>query len=177
MATLISHPAVPLALGLALGPDAVPPGLLALAVANSLLPDLDAVGFWLGIPYDHPLGHRGLTHSLAFSAALAGAGAMFAPGLGADPWTAFLVLFISAASHGLLDALTNGGLGIAFFSPFSNRRYFLPWRVLEVSPIGLLALFSRQGLRVLRSEVWYVWAPCLMLGVLGLAVLRLIGWD
>ncbi len=95
---------------------------------------------------------------------------MLAPGLGADPWTAFLALFISAASHGLLDALTNGGLGIAFFSPFSNRRWFLPWRVLEVSPIGLLALFSRRGLRVLGSEVRYVWVPCLVLGALGLTL-------
>lgn len=95
------------------------------------------------------------------------AGTLFAPGLGADPWTAFLVLFISAASHGLLDALTNGGLGIAFFSPFSNRRYFLPWRILEVSPIGLSALFSRRGVRVLGSDLRCVWAPCLLLAAVG----------
>jgi inner membrane protein len=168
MASLLSHPAVPLALGLALGADVVPPGLLALAVACSLLPDLDAIGFWLGVPYGHPLGHRGLTHSLAFGAALAVAGTLIAPGIGADPWTAFPVLFISAASHGLLDALTTGGLGIAFFSPFSNRRYFLPWRILEVSPIGLSALFSRRGVRVLGSELRYVWAPCLLLAAMGL---------
>ena len=177
MATLLSHPAVPLALSLALRPDAVPPGLLALALAFSLLPDLDVLGLWLGIPYGHPLGHRGLTHSLAFSVALAGAGALLAPELGAESRIAFPVLLASAASHGLLDALTNGGLGVAFFSPFSNRRHFLPWRVLEVSPIGLTALFSRRGLRVLGSELRYVWAPCLLLGVLGLALRISLGWG
>lgn len=175
MASVISHLAVPLALTMALGADSVPPGLMALALACSVLPDIDALGLWLGIPYAHPLGHRGLTHSLPFSVALAGAGCLLAPHLGAQPWIAFLVLLVSAASHGLLDALTNGGLGIAFFSPFSNRRYFLPWRLLEVSPIGLLALFSRRGLRVLRSEVRYVWIPCLLLGTLGLALRGLLG--
>lgn len=31
-------------------------------------PDLDVVGNWMGIPYEHMLGHRGLTHSLPFAA-------------------------------------------------------------------------------------------------------------
>jgi hypothetical protein len=35
-------------------------------------------------------------------------------------------LFLATAGHGLLDAMTNGGLGLAFFSPFDNHRYFLP---------------------------------------------------
>lgn len=167
MATPLSHPAVPLALAIALGPDVVPPGLLALALACAVLPDVDALGLWLGIPYEHPFGHRGFTHSLPFAAALAGAGSLLAPALGADPLTAFGVLLVSAASHGLLDAMTNGGLGIAFFSPFSNRRSFLPWRVIEVSPLRPSALFSRRGLRVLRSEMRWVWVPCGMVALLG----------
>lgn len=173
--TPISHLAVPLALTVALGPGIVPPGLMALALACAALPDIDAVGLWLGIPYGHPFGHRGFTHSLSFSVALAGAGALLAPWLGAAPSTAFLVLLASAASHGLLDALTSGGLGIAFFSPFSTRRYFLPWRVIEVSPLRPSALFSRRGLRVLGSEMRYVWAPCLVLALVGLALRGLAG--
>lgn len=168
MATPLSHLAVPLALAAALGPGSVPPGLLALALACSVLPDLDALGLWLGVPYEHPFGHRGFTHSLPFAVVMAGAGTLFAPALGADSSTAFGVLLMSAASHGLIDAMTNGGLGIAFFSPFSSRRSFLPWRVIEVSPLRPAALFSRQGLRVLRSEMRWVWVPC---GVLALA-----GW-
>ena len=170
MATPISHLAVPLALSTALGPDMVPSGLMVLALACAVLPDIDAVGLWLGIPYAHALGHRGLTHSLPFSVALAGVGAVFAPELGATPLVAFVVLLISAASHGLLDALTNGGLGIAFFSPFSNRRYFLPWRVIEVSPLRPSEFFSWRYLRVLGSEVRYVWIPCAVFGLVGFAV-------
>ena len=155
---------------MALGSDLVPPGLMAMALVCAVLPDIDALGLWLGIPYAHPFGHRGFTHALSFSVAMAGAGYLLAPEVGAQPSIAFLVLLMSAASHGLLDALTNGGLGIAFFSPFSQRRYFLPWRVIEVSPLSLFALLSRHGLGVLRSELRYVWAPCLVFGLLGFAL-------
>ena len=175
MATPLSHLAVPLALTVALGPGIVPPGLMALALACAVLPDLDAVGLWLGVPYEHPFGHRGLTHSLAFAVALAGVGALLAPAAGALPETAFGVLFVSAASHGVLDALTNGGLGIALFGPFSSRRIFLPWRVIEVSPLRPSALFSRRGLRVLRSEMRWVWAPCAGVALAGIALRRLAG--
>lgn len=170
MATPLSHLAVPLALGVALGPDLVPPGLLGLAVICALLPDVDALGLWLGIPYEHPFGHRGFTHSLPFAVALAAAGTFVAPAPGADPGVAFGVLAASAASHGLLDGMTDGGLGIAFFSPFSHRRHFLPWRVIEVSPLRPSALFSRRGLRVLRSELRWIWLPSGAAALLGIAL-------
>ncbi|ODU36982.1 MAG: hypothetical protein ABS92_14670 [Thiobacillus sp. SCN 63-374] len=175
MATPLSHLAVPLALSVALGPDIVPPGLMMLALACAVLPDLDALGLWLGIPYDHPFGHRGITHSLPFAVALADVGALLAPALGVDVPIAFWVLLPSAASHGLLDALTNGGLGIALFAPFSNRRVFLPWRVIEVSPLRPSELFSQRGLHVLLSEMRWVWAPCGMLALAGIAVRGLAG--
>lgn len=174
MATPLSHLAVPLALAVALGPGAMPPGLVALAVVCALLPDLDALGLWLGIPYEHPFGHRGFTHSLPFAVALAGAGALLAPEFGAQPASAFWLLLVSAASHGLIDGMTNGGLGIAFLSPFSHRRRFLPWRVIEVSPLRPSALFSRRGLRVLRSELRWVWAPCGVLALAGWALRELV---
>jgi inner membrane protein len=170
MATPLSHLAIPLALTAALGPDLVPPGLMALAIACVVLPDLDALGLWLGIPYDHPFGHRGFTHSLPFAAGLAAVGSLLAPGVGAQPAVTFWVLLVSVASHGLLDGMTNGGLGIAFFSPFSNQRHFLPWRVIEVSPLRPSALFSRRGLRVLRSEMRWVWMPCGVLALAGMAL-------
>lgn len=175
MATPLSHLAVPLALAAALGPQAVPPALLAAALASAVLPDLDALGLWLGIPYAHPLGHRGFTHSLPFAALAAGAGTLAAPPLGVPPATVFAVLLASAASHGLIDAMTNGGLGVALFAPFSRRRHFLPWRVIEVSPLRPSALFSRRGLVVLRSEMRWVWAPCLAVALAGVAARRLAG--
>lgn len=161
---------MPLALSVALGPDMVPLGLLGLALACAVLPDIDAVGMWLGIPYAHTFGHRGFTHSFSFSVVLVGLGGIFAPELGAELSATFFVLLVSTASHGLLDAMTNGGLGIAFFSPFTNKRYFLPWRVIEVSPLSIFELLSWRGLRVLGSEMRYVWIPCVVFGLAGFAV-------
>ena len=73
--------------------------------------------------------------------------------------------FVVGASHGVLDAFTDGGLGIALFSPFDSTRYFFPCRPLLVSPIGLKAFLSDWGVRVLITEVIYVWLPFLVLVV------------
>ncbi len=62
------------------------------------------------------------------------------------------------ASHGLLDAFTNGGQGVGFFLPFDTRRYFFPWHPIQVSPIGF-AFFSERGMSVLLSEMLWVWLP------------------
>lgn len=167
MATPLSHLAVPLALGIGLGPELVPPPVFALALILAALPDIDAVGLWLGIPYAHPLGHRGLTHSLPVAAMLAAIATWAVARAGVDPVVVFAVLLASAASHGLIDAATDGGLGVALWSPFSSRRHFLPWRVIAVSPLSPAAFFSRHGLRVLASEARWIWAPCTLLAVAG----------
>jgi len=159
MPTILSHPAVPLALRAAAGPHAVSGRLLGAAIAASILPDFDSVGFWLGVPYAHPLGHRGLSHALAFAALLGGLAALAARRLDARPAIAFLVVAVAGASHGLLDAATDGGLGIALLAPFSNERFFLPWRPLAVSPIGVDGLLGARGLRVFASELLWVWLP------------------
>jgi inner membrane protein len=174
MASILSHPAVPLAIGIAAGPGTVPPALTAVACAASLLPDADSIGFWLGVPYDAPLGHRGFTHSLCFAALVAWACALLAPRLGAPAATVFALVFVSTASHGLLDALTTGGMGVAFFSPFSNARFFLPWRVIAVSPIGVAPFLSARGARVLRSELAWIWAPAAAVALAGIAVRRVL---
>jgi len=62
------------------------------------------------------------------------------------------LIFFCVASHGLLDALTNGGRGIALLWPFTNARYFAPWRPIPVAPIGLRFLSSR-GLHVALVEL------------------------
>jgi inner membrane protein len=173
VASVISHPAVPLAVAVALGSSRVPLALTVAACAVSVLPDLDALGFRTGIPYEHLFGHRGFTHSLSFALFVAAVGTCFARSLGSSPRLTFAVLFVSIASHGVLDALTTDGLGVAFFSPFSNRRYFFPWRVLATSPIGVRSFMSRWGLRVLQSELTWVWAPCAAIAVIGVAFRRL----
>jgi membrane-bound metal-dependent hydrolase YbcI (DUF457 family) len=41
--------------------------------------------------------------------------------------------------------MTNGGRGVGFFIPFSNRRYFLPFRPIRVSPIGAEHFAAKAG--------------------------------
>src|SRR5439155_18145777 len=128
----------------------------------AMLPDLDVVAFAFDLPYGHMLGHRGLSHSLPFAAGLAFvatsvAARRLAPGAGALRLWAFF--FAATASHGLLDAMTSGGSGIAFFAPFSNARYFFPWRPIVVSPIGISAFLSRWGVQVMSSELLWIWLP------------------
>src|SRR5262249_56911140 len=67
--------------------------------------------------------------------------------------------FLTTASHGVLDAMTNGGLGVAFFAPFSNARYFFPWRPIVVSPISVGEFFGPPGPRVMWSALGSVWVP------------------
>ena len=153
MATIVTHAVVAAALA-PLAPRGVRRSRLVLALCVlAVLPDLDVLSFSLGIPYAHPLGHRGFTHSLLFAAVLAGVVARYE----FRTRRVFALLFAAIASHGVLDALTDGGLGIGFLIPFSNERFFAPVRPLPVSPIGL----HRSVLPVLAAEVAYVWVPTL----------------
>jgi len=122
----------------------------------ALLPDLDVIAFALRVPYAAPFGHRGASHSL-FAALLVGfAAALVARGLGARAKRVGLVTVLVVASHGLLDALTDGGLGTALLWPFSEERLFAPWRPLPVAPIGS-RFWSERGLRVAATELaWFL---------------------
>jgi inner membrane protein len=89
-----------------------------------------------------------------------------------DNWKLiFAFLFISMASHGVLDAFTSGGLGPALFWPFDDTRYFAPISPIRVSPIGA-GFFSARGVAVLFSEALWVWMPAALMAVAGRALLR-----
>lgn len=130
-----------------------------------MLPDIDVVGFAFGVRYGSMLGHRGLTHSIAF-ALLTGAvvGSLFFRRRPGQLSRLQLILYFTfvTLSHPLLDALTNGGLGVALFAPFSSARYFFPWRPIEVSPLGV-GFFSERGAAVIASEIIWVWLPALLI--------------
>ena len=130
-----------------------------------MLPDVDAIGFAFGVKYDSMLGHRGLTHSIAFALLVGSVAGVFAFGkqpTGLGRLQLILYFTLVTLSHPLLDALTNGGLGVALFAPFSAERYFFPLRPIEVSPIGM-RFFSERGLEVIASEVIWVWLPGLLI--------------
>ena len=107
------------------------------------------------------LGHRGITHSLPFACFL---GALVAVGLrrrgvALSPLASWLYLSAATASHGSLDAFTNGGRGVAFFAPFSASRYFFPVRPIEVSPLGVPRFLSDRGIEILANELVWIWLP------------------
>lgn len=167
MASAFTHVVVGAALGQGGEPDWRKDKLFwVLAVMCSTLPDIDVAGFNMGIPYGDLWGHRGMTHSLSFATMIALLGAAGYGRTARDRRRLFLLFFLITASHGALDAMTNGGLGVAFFSPFNPRRYFLPWRPIQVSPIGAGRFFSARGLRVLASEIVWIWGPTLMVSLL-----------
>ena len=91
--------------------------------ALAMLPDLDVIGFALGVRYGDPWGHRGAAHSLVMAAALGVAVTAIARRRGLPPGRTALFTVTVLASHGLLDTMTDGGLGCALLWPFSQTRY------------------------------------------------------
>lgn len=77
----------------------------------------------------------------------------------------FTVLFLSGVSHSILDALTNGGLGVAFFFPLENGRYFFPWTPIEISPVGIKNFFTARGLEVIKNELFWLGMMAILIKV------------
>ncbi len=173
MPTILTHTAVPLAIGLGLAPRVISPRLLVAGILASMAPDLDVIGFHFGVAYADIDGHRGLLHSLAFALLLAVLAAIAARPLRTTRGCAFVFVLVCAASHGLLDMMTTGGLGVAWFWPFSDARHFLPWQVIKVSPLTLHRLLSPVGRAVMVSELQVVWIPAALLCLMLLAGRRL----
>jgi inner membrane protein len=161
VATILSHGIAAAAIG-----TAFPPPKSArfwfYGIVLSMTPDADVIGFRFGVHYGDLLGHRGLSHSIAFAIVLNGiaTAAIYGQERLMKWRILWLYLFLATISHGILDAFTNGGLGVAFFAPFSNTRYFFPWNPIEVSPIGS-GFFSSTGVEVLSNEAIWIWMPCL----------------
>jgi inner membrane protein len=167
MPSVLGHLAAPLALAPAFATRATPRRLWVLGAVCAAAPDLDVLAFAFGVPYAHPLGHRGLWHSVpfaAFAAACVTALAFPRARPGFSRLRAFAYLFLATASHGLLDAATDGGLGVALLAPLDDRRVFWPFRPIAVSPLGLDAFLSARGAAVLASELAWVWLPFALLG-------------
>jgi len=179
MASVISHAVFASGLGAAGSPPSRMPVRYWVTLAViAALPDLDVVVYPLGLNAPHLLGHRGITHSLPFAAVFAAlvVRLVFRDAAWRPAWIRLWVVFFAAmASHGVLDALTNGGQGIAFFAPFSDARWHFPWQPILVSPIGVGAFFSSYGLRVLQNELVSVWLPSALVVLVARLVRR--RWD
>jgi len=167
MATAVTHAVVAFALGKTFTQKEMPLKFWLFSLFCSILPDADVLSFFFGWRYGDILGHRGFSHSLFFALLLSllvlFAGFKEFPKFSKPWWGLWLFFFSLTSTHGFLDAMTNGGLGVAFFSPFMETRYFFPWTPLKVSPIGVGGFFSPWGREVIISEVVWVWIPTVLL--------------
>lgn len=172
MASAFAHIAIPVVLYVVWKNKPVSLRLFFLASLVSIVPDIDVLAFNLGIAYESPWGHRGFTHSLIFAAALSLALTPFHIVVESSRLAVFWVCFVSCISHALLDALTNGGLGVALLWPFSDERFFFPFRPIEVSPIGIAIFFSERGAKVIASELQWIILPAMLIAALAAMVKR-----
>lgn len=169
---MFTHPLIPVAIATGLGRKLITGRLILLGALFSILPDLDVIAFAFGIPYSSQWGHRGFTHSLLFAALFSGVFTWaLADWMKTSRVVSFVFLFIAMGSHGLLDMLTDGGLGIAVLWPFDHTRYFFPVQVVKVSPIGM-GFFSEWGLQTMISEFFWIWLPALLAAAVMFVIVR-----
>ncbi|MBA3354299.1 MAG: metal-dependent hydrolase [Blastocatellia bacterium] len=129
----------------------------------AILPDFDVVAFVFRIEYGSMFGHRGITHSVVFAILTGSVIAwIFFRKASVARWKLAAYFAIVTVSHPLLDMFTDGGLGVALLAPFSDTRFFFPWRPIEVSPIGV-DFFSDRGVAVIASEALWIWLPSLVI--------------
>lgn len=163
MPSTLTHALIPLAFGKIATDRKMLWRFWVLSMACSALADADTLAFRYGIPYGHFFGHRGFFHSLFFAVAASSLVVFIAfrkKKIGAKKWWLIYAFFLFVSmSHGLLDMLTRGGLGIAVLSPFDATRYASSWKPILVSEIGFGSIFTRWGFYVLISEITWIWLP------------------
>ncbi len=77
-----------------------------------------------GVRYADTIGHRGLSHSFFFAAVVGVVvAALYGERHCRRAWLAAYFAVVTA-SHALLDALTDGGLGVALICTFQQRALF-----------------------------------------------------
>ncbi len=168
MASPLAHAAAAFALGQA-APESYRGNwrFWCAAALCSILPDIDHIGLIFDTRWESLWGHRGLTHSLLF-AAITGifAAAFLRPKGPRQAAKLAAVLALVTASHGMIDAVTNSDLGVAFFSPFSRQRYLFAWRPVEITTNGVRGYFSARAPLIFTSELIWIWLPSLMAGAM-----------
>lgn len=159
MASTVGHVLTGVAFGTAILPRTTSRRVWIAGVVCAALPDIDAIGRpfgWGDVAFLG--GHRGLTHSLLFALILGLLVTLmwFRDG----PWNKAhtriaLYLVVATAAHGVLDAFTSYGPGVAFFFPFSSTRYVSAWRPLQAA-----------------NEIAWVWLPTILVITAGSWVRR-----
>ena len=176
MPTIITHSFTGIASGFAVYNKSFPRGFWVLSVLCSVISDADVICFRLGIPYLHFFGHRGFFHSIFFACILGSLTGIILMKTGKKEWKdgLFFAGYFSfiMTLHGILDAFTNGGMGIALLSPFILKRYFSPIRPVEVSPISLRTFIYGRCFQIFQNEILWVWIPSLCISITVRILLR-----
>lgn len=159
MSSLFGHTLAGLAISAAYTGGRPPRRVWVLATACALAPDLDWFTAFVPATAGTSLAHRGLSHSLLAAGLIAVAAMVMGlrPQLGSPRhWACMLS---AAFSHGLLDACTFGGTGVAFLLPLSDARFVCVWQPLFVSPIPLSGKLLDWLLLSLGTEVIWIGLP------------------
>jgi inner membrane protein len=161
MSSFLTHAIVASTAGLQGGLSVSRSRVVLCSMALAILPDIDAFFRFVGLSQVGWWGHRGLTHSLPFSA-MTGLLVLLTffkkvPRFSRSWWILWGLLFLAGASHGLIDALTDGGQGIALLAPFDSTRYTFIWQPLPLPAVGLEHVASSATL--VWNEARLVWLP------------------
>lgn len=177
MPSTLSHAAVAIAAGAVLSPRPAPKHFWLVSIACAVIADVDLALFLCGVPYDHFFGHRGFFHSIFFGLLVSIAATKYVSSVGEGfpearvrYFTLFFLLFVS---HGLLDALSNGSIGVALFSPFDPTRYFFPSR--PISMIRIKVFLTAGSFAAIRSELLCVWMPSFLVVLITTLVRNVAG--
>jgi inner membrane protein len=150
MPSSIAHASVAILLSPILADRPIAPRLIGITAIAAALPDIDAIGR----PFGHGDilvlgGHRAVTHSVFFALAAAAAIAAVISRGNSDVnrWRISAYVAAVVLSHGVLDAFTTYGEGVAFFAPLSLHRWKSSWQPFD----GFL------------SEVVAIWLPAVLM--------------
>lgn len=163
MPSLLGHAAAGLAITAAFHGDKLPRRTWALAACCAMAPDLDWFVSLLNMHRGHVLNHRGAAHSLFAALVIAAAAYYLCLRKDQRRGAVWLCLTIAALSHGLLDALTAGGVGVALFMPFSETRWACVWQPGKVAPLPLGREHTWSFLYSLWTEALWIGLPALVL--------------
>lgn len=145
MATFLTHPLFGAGAAYVVSPSRYERSkFIVLSTLCQWLPDIDTCAYVFAISDNHPLGHRGLAHSLVFAVLVAFCvvryGYRDAPLLSPRYCALTGWFFLITALHGVFDAMVHASPGVMFFRPFDHTRYLLPWQPLVDAPIAFSAL-------------------------------------
>jgi inner membrane protein len=120
----------------------------------SMVPDCDVLPLGLGVRDEGLLGHRGFSHTFIFAGLCAAAAGALARRWRWNPSHLAMLVFLTLASHGVLDAATTDSRGIPLLWPLVEERILAPARPIPVAPTGL-AFLSHRGLAVALVETLF----------------------